>query len=93
MPSRYFRERITSQNAEWGHQSCRGAIQPSGTAVSLGVFIYGVIKQVDDVGQLADAPFLRFDMMFAIAFLILLAGRFAYMKARTVSALPAATPV
>ncbi|MGC6496345.1 MAG: hypothetical protein ACON4I_00360 [Candidatus Puniceispirillaceae bacterium] len=56
------------------------------------LFIYGVIKQVDDVGQLADAPFLRFEMMFAIAFLILLAGRFAYMKARTVSALPAATP-
>ena len=56
------------------------------------LFIYGVIKQVDDVGQLADADFLRFEMVFAIIFLILLAGRFAYMKARTVSALPAATP-
>ena len=56
------------------------------------LFIYGVIKQVDDVGQLADADFQRFEMVFAIIFLILLAGRFAYMKARTVSALPAATP-
>ena len=41
------------------------------------LFIYGVIKQVDDVGQLADADFLRFEMVFAIIFLILLAGRFA----------------
>ena len=57
------------------------------------LFIYGIIKQVDDVAQLADAAFLRFEMIFAIIFLILLAARFAYMKTRTVSALPANTPV
>lgn len=56
------------------------------------LFIYGVIKQVGDVGQLADTAFLRVEMIFAIVFLILLAGRFTYMKARTVSVLPAATP-
>lgn len=57
------------------------------------LFIYGIVKQVDDVSQLEDAAFLRFEMVFAVVFLILLAGRFAYMKARHVSALPADTPV
>ena len=57
------------------------------------LFIYGVIKQVDSVSQLEDAAFLRFEMVFAAVFLVLLAGRFAFMKARHVSALPADTPV
>ena len=57
------------------------------------LFIYGVIKQVDDVAQLEDAAFLRFEMVFAVVFLVLLAGRFAFMKARHVSALPADTPL
>lgn len=57
------------------------------------LFIYGVLKQVEDVAQLEDAAFLSFEMIFAAVFLVLLAGRFVYMKARHVSALPADTPV
>ena len=57
------------------------------------LFIYGVIKQVEDVSQLEDAALLRFEMLFATVFLVLLAARFAFMKRRHVSALPANTPV
>jgi len=57
------------------------------------LFAFGIVKQVEDVAQLADAAFLRFEMVFAIIFLIVLGARFAYMKATQSSALPADTPV
>ena len=57
------------------------------------LFLYGVIKQVEDVSQLADDAFLRFEMVFALIFLALLVVRFVFMKTRHVSALPADTPV
>ena len=73
--------RVYSATAKWMHWGF------------IAVFAYGVIKQVDSVSQLEDAAFLRFEMVFAAVFLVLLAGRFAFMKARHVSALPADTPV
>ena len=59
----------------------------------MALFSYGVLKQVEDVAQLEDEAFLRFEMIFAAVFLVFLAGRFVYMKARHVSVLPADTPV
>ncbi|MCY4462924.1 MAG: cytochrome b/b6 domain-containing protein [Albidovulum sp.] len=52
------------------------------------LFIYGVIKQVDDINQLEDFALLRFEVMFAAAFLLLLAVRFIYMTKTQKSSLP-----
>ena len=56
------------------------------------LFVYGIVKQVDDVSQLADAAFLRFEMVFAVVFLLVLTVRFAYMKGTQSSALPGDAP-
>ena len=47
------------------------------------LFIYGVLKQVDDVNQLEEFSLLQFEVMFATVFLLLLAVRFFYMKKNT----------
>lgn len=57
------------------------------------LFVYGIVKQVDDVSQLADSAFLRFEMVFAVIFLLVLAARFAYMKTTQSSALPGDAPL
>ena len=44
------------------------------------LFIYGVAKQVDDINQLEDITFLRYEIIFAFTFLLLLTIRFIYMK-------------
>jgi hypothetical protein len=41
------------------------------------VFAYGVYKQVDNISQLADGTLLRFEVIFAALFLILLGARFS----------------
>ncbi|MDG2462205.1 MAG: hypothetical protein P8M57_01945 [Planktomarina sp.] len=41
----------------------------------IGVFAYGIFKQVDDLNQLEDPAFLRFEFIFACAFLLILALR------------------
>ena len=41
----------------------------------IGVFAYGIFKQVDDLSQLEDPSFLRFEFIFACVFLVLLALR------------------
>ena len=46
----------------------------------IGVFAYGIFKQVDDVSQLEDPDFLRFEFIFACAFLALLALRLWVMR-------------
>ena len=55
------------------------------------VFAYGIFKQVDDLSQLEDPDFLRFDFVFACAFLLILALRFWVMRGQG-SALPQSTP-
>lgn len=58
----------------------------------VGLFAYGVAKQIDDLDQLADSDLLRFEVVFAGVFVLLLGVRFAYMKRTQTSALPATTP-
>ena len=57
------------------------------------LFVYGIVKQVDDVVQLDDGAFLRFEMVFATLFLVVLVARFGYMKTTQRSALPNASPL
>ena len=56
------------------------------------LFVYGVAKQVDELSQLEDSSFFRFEIIFAIIFLILLVIRFVYMKKTQKSSLPKETP-
>ena len=35
------------------------------------LFAYGIFKQVDDISQLEDKAFLRFEVLFALAFLLI----------------------
>ena len=57
------------------------------------IFVYGVFKQVDNISQLADGALLRFEVIFAALFLILLGARFFYMTRMQSSALPENTHV
>ena len=52
------------------------------------IFAYGIFKQVDDILLLADTDLLKFEMMFASLFLILLTVRFVYVKLTQRSAIP-----
>ena len=56
------------------------------------LFIYGVVKQVDNLSQLQDLYFFIFEIAFAIFFLVLLLIRFIYMKKTQKSSLPMNTP-
>lgn len=58
----------------------------------IAVFIYALTKQLDEVSQLEDFALLRFEMIFAIGFLALLAARFVYMRRTRPTALPENTP-
>ena len=40
------------------------------------IFAYGIYKQADNISQLADDALLRFEVIFAILFLILLGALF-----------------
>ena len=55
------------------------------------VFAYGIFKQVDDLSQLEDPDFLRFEFVFACAFLTILVLRLWVMRGQG-SALPQSTP-
>ena len=52
------------------------------------IFAYGICKQVDNISQLADGTILRFEMIFAALFLILLGAPFFYISRMQSSALP-----
>ena len=56
------------------------------------LFVYGVTKQVEDINQLEDADFLRFEIIFALIFLFLLITRLIYMKTTQKTSLPEDTP-
>ncbi|EET47161.1 cytochrome b [Thalassobium sp. R2A62] len=55
------------------------------------VFVYALLKQLDAIEQLQDPDLLRFEMVFAMGFLALLAVRFTYMRITMPTALPAST--
>ena len=52
------------------------------------LFIYGVVKQVDEIEQLEDLFFFQFEIVFALLFLFLLAIRFVYMSKTQETSLP-----
>ena len=52
------------------------------------LFVYGVAKQVDDINQLEDKAFFRFEIIFAVIFLFLLLIRLIYMKTTQKTSLP-----
>ena len=56
------------------------------------LFIYGLIKQVEDIEQLENPSLLRFEVLFASVFIILLLVRFIYMKRTQKTSLPEHTP-
>ena len=56
------------------------------------LFIYGLIKQVQDIEQLENPSLLRFEVLFASVFVILLLVRFIYMKRTQKTSLPENTP-
>ena len=56
------------------------------------LFVFGVAKQVDNISQLEDIAFLRFEIIFALIFLLLLTLRFIYMKKTQNTSLPPETP-
>ena len=53
------------------------------------IFVYGLIKQVDEVEELEDQAFLIEEIVFAAIFLIVLLVRFVYMRSTRPTALPA----
>ena len=55
------------------------------------LFIYGIGKQVDDISLLEDFALLRFELIFAIILVLLLAFRFLYMTKTQKSSLPEET--
>ena len=56
------------------------------------IFLYALLKQIDSLNQLEDDNLLRFEVMFALTFLSLLAIRFFYMRKTQKSSLPENTP-
>ena len=46
----------------------------------IGLYAYGVAKQLDDVSQLEDAALLQFEMVFAALFLAVVVTRYVYMQ-------------
>ena len=57
------------------------------------IFTYGIVKQVDDINQLSDMALLKFEIIFAIAMIFLLAIRYIYMSKMQVSSLPEDTSI
>jgi len=56
------------------------------------IFIYGVLKQVQDISQLENSNFFRFEIIFAIIFLLLIIIRLIYMKTTQKSSIPENAP-
>jgi len=56
------------------------------------LFAYGISKQVDNINQLEDLALLKFEITFALLFILFLVARFVYMKRTQKSSLPPNTP-
>ena len=46
----------------------------------VGLYLYGIVKQVDDLSSLEDARLLWFEVGFATLFLVILLARYSYMR-------------
>jgi len=56
------------------------------------LFIYGLLKQIDELNQLEDKALLQFEVIFATVFVLLLLIRFVYMRTTQKSSLPESAP-
>ena len=56
------------------------------------LFAYGISKQVDNINQLEDLALLKFEITFALLFIVFLVARFVYMKRTQKSSLLSNTP-
>lgn len=56
------------------------------------LFIYGLLKQIDELIQLKDEALLKFEVIFAVIFILLLLIRFVYMRTTQKTSLPQSTP-
>ena len=57
------------------------------------LFAYGISKQIDNLNQLEDLALLKFEIAFALLFILFLMARFIYMKRTQKSSLPPNTPL
>ena len=57
------------------------------------LFAYGISKQIDNINQLEDLALLKFEIAFALLFILFLVARFVYMKRTQKSSLPPDTPM
>ena len=57
------------------------------------LFAYGISKQIDNINQLEDLALLKFEIAFALLFILFLVARFVYMKRTQKSSLPDNTPM
>ena len=56
------------------------------------LFAYGISKQIDNINQLEDLALLKFEIAFALLFILFLVARFFYMTRTQKSSLPPDTP-
>ena len=56
------------------------------------LFAYGISKQINNINQLEDLALLKFEIAFALLFILFLMARFVYMKRTQKSSLPPDTP-
>ena len=52
------------------------------------IFAYGISKQINNIEQLEDLALLKFEITFALLFILFLVARFVYMKRTQKSSLP-----
>ena len=52
------------------------------------IFSYGILKQIDNIDQLEDLALLKFEIIFALLFIVFLIIRFIYMKRTQKSSMP-----
>ena len=57
------------------------------------LFAYGISKQIDNINQLEDLALLKFEIAFALLFILFLMARFVYMNRTQKSSLPPDTPM
>ena len=57
------------------------------------IFAYGISKQITSIEQLEDLALLKFEITFALLFILFLVVRFFYMKRTQKSSLPHNTPL
>ena len=52
------------------------------------IFSYGILKQIDNINQFEDLALLKFEIIFALLFILFLIIRFIYMKRTQKTSLP-----